>query len=612
MTDFNFSAALGTAPRDRSAESLWSFNGVRMLAGPAGSVILHKLRGDRRIMVQPDVAEALRRCGPFRTLDAHARNILEASPLLREHADHTRQTLVSLAEGGIFESSDACWARLTQSVVSPDQEIPCRVFILTCDRPKALDRCLSGLREFPLPSPVEGIWIIDDSRDLENIEANASIIEAQSEGAKVPVVHVDLGIREDLIQHLKTALPECRRSVDWLLERSAWGNRPTYGLARNLSLLLSVGKRALVLDDDIIPQAVNPPSAPGGLRFGTANDREAVFYGSRALLTQHALPLAESPLGIMLSSLGQPLASLLPRHLSGHEALAGMDGDLLDRHDNSSRALLTQCGSWGDSGTADGNWIFNLPKGSIEKLLEQSEGLEALLRARSHWFGYRGPVLSQYGTLSQVTGLDHSVTLPPYLPAGRGEDTLFGIMLQRLHPNSAVWNEGWSIRHEPTDEREQRSDFSPLSAKPGLPLLADWLGREPRDQWGLSAGQRLSELAQQLRRLAKMETAALESLLQQELVSKRSVLLSQCITKLQEASNIGDLPGAPAWQGFLEQSRDQLVSELQTPEPNPLHTISGEASDEAYLTNLREHGIQFAEALEDWPALCEAAGSFSH
>jgi hypothetical protein len=89
------------------------------------------------------------------------------------------------------------------------------------------------------------------------------------------------------------------------------------------------------------------------------------------------------------------------------------------------------------------------------------------------------------------------------------------------------------------------------------------------------------------------------------------VLLSQCITKLQEASNIGDLPGASAWQGFLEQSRDQLVSELQTPEPNPLHTISGEASDEAYLTNLREHGTQFAEALEDWPALCEAAGSFS-
>ena len=610
MTDFNFSATFGSPSSDEPAGSLRSFNGVRMLAGPAGSVVLHKLRGDRRALVQPDVAEALRLCGPFRTLDAHVRNILEASPVLKEHADHTRQTLQSLAEGGMFESSNECWSRLTQSSQLSRNDMPCRVFVLTCDRPTALDRLLSGLREFPLPPAVESIWIIDDSRSPDSTEENASIIEAQSEGAKVPVMHVDLGIREDLIQHLKTALPECQHSVDWLLERSAWGTQPTYGLARNLALLLSVGKRALVLDDDIIPQAVNPPLAGTGLRFGTANDREAVFYGSRELLTQHALPLPESPLGIMLSSLGPPLAALIPRHLSGHEALAGIDGELLDRYGLGSRAVMAQCGSWGDSGTANGNWIANLPTASIQKLLEQGEDLQTLLSARSLWFGYRGPVLSDYGTMSQMTGLDHTVTLPPYLPAGRSEDRLFGIMLQRLHPDSGVWSEGWAIRHEPLEERARRSELTPQSVQPGLSLLVDWLGREPRDQWGLSAAQRLADLAQQMRRLANMETVALESLLQQELVSKRSVLLSRCISKLQEASSVSDLPGASAWQDFLEQSRDQLVSELQTPDPMPLRTISGDTANESHLTNLREQGIQFATALEDWPALCEVAESF--
>ena len=59
MTDINFSAAIGAAtPADAADGPLWSFNGVKLLAGPGGSVILHKLRGDRRIMVQPDVAEA--------------------------------------------------------------------------------------------------------------------------------------------------------------------------------------------------------------------------------------------------------------------------------------------------------------------------------------------------------------------------------------------------------------------------------------------------------------------------------------------------------------------------------------------------------------------------
>ena len=241
MTDINYSAALGEAPSaDSASKLLWSFNGVKMLAGPGGSVILHKLQGDRRVMVQPNVADALRQCGPFRTIEAHTRRVIENSPLLREHAEHTHQTLQSLADGGIFESSDACWRRLTQGDNPRREQAACRLFILTCDRPAALDRLLSGLREFPLPLPVEGVWIVDDSRDGENIKENAAIIERQAEGAKVPVVHVDLTFRQDLIQHLKSALPEYRNFVEWFLERSVWGAHRTYGLARNLALLLSV------------------------------------------------------------------------------------------------------------------------------------------------------------------------------------------------------------------------------------------------------------------------------------------------------------------------------------------------------------------------------------
>ena len=171
MTDINYSAALGEAPSaDSASKLLWSFNGVKMLAGPGGSVILHKLQGDRRVMVQPNVADALRQCGPFRTIEAHTRRVIENSPLLREHAEHTRQTLQGLADGGIFESSDACWQRLTQGGNLRSEQTACRLFVLTCDRPAALDRLLSGLREFPLLSPVEGVWIVDDSRDGENIK----------------------------------------------------------------------------------------------------------------------------------------------------------------------------------------------------------------------------------------------------------------------------------------------------------------------------------------------------------------------------------------------------------------------------------------------------------
>ena len=89
-----------------------------------------------------------------------------------------------------------------------------------------------------------------------------------------------------------------------------------------------------------------------------------------------------------------------------------------------------------------------------------------------------------------------------------------------------MWNEGWAIRHEPVEDRESRGELIPLSVKPGLALLADWLGREPRDQWGLSPQQRLTGLADQIRRLASMKSDSLEALVQQELVSKRSVTWS--------------------------------------------------------------------------------------
>jgi len=611
MTDINYSAALGEAPSaDSASKLLWSFNGVKMLAGPSGSVILHKLQGDRRVMVQPNVADALRQCGPFRTIEAHTRRVIEHSPLLREHAEHTRQTLQGLADGGIFESSDACWQRLTQGGNLRSEQTACRLFVLTCDRPAALDRLLSGLREFPLPSPVEGVWIVDDSRDGENIKENAAIIERQAEGVRVPLVHVDLTFRQDLIQHLKSALPENRRCVEWFLERSVWGAQPTYGLARNLALLLSVGKRALMLDDDIIPQAIAPPLAAKNLAFAIPNEREAHFYASREALSQRALPLPDSPLSMMLAALGQPLPALIAQHLTDHTKLAGTDGELLTRHGQASRVLISQCGSWGDPGTANGTWIINLPVSSIKKLLKQSDDLQGLLSARSHWHGYRGPALTHYGTLSQLTGLDHSVTLPPYLPAGRGEDLLFGIMTQRLHPDCAVWNEGWAIRHENTEDREYRTAMNPLSARLGISLLADFLGHEPRDHWGLSPVARLTGLAHQVRGLGTMELGALENIVREELVSKRGALLTQCIDHLREMAAVADLPGAPAWQAFLEQSRDQLVKELQTPEPNPLAKLGGVAQDRHSIQRLRAYGEQFGDGLEAWPSICEAAAAF--
>lgn len=615
MSDINFSVAAGAPPiQQGDTAQLWSFHGVKQIAGPGGTVVLHKRGHNRTMLVQPDVAEALFLCSPFRTLESHTRNVISLLPSLAEHAEHTLQTLASIAEAGLFESSEAAWKRLTAdegAETSPaNQSIDSvRVFILTCDRPEALRRLLAGLAENQLPPEIESAWVIDDSRDEANVSANASVIADVSGVLSKPVHHVDQKMKARLIEHIKGELAESASALSWLLDHSHWPSMATYGVARNLSLLLSVGYRALVLDDDVIPQAIAPPLSTTPLKIGTANDRESVFYTNNEELNRHALPDTHSPLTMMLQHLGKPLGQILKTELSSHRDLGGWDGALLSRYGSLSPALLNQCGSWGDSGTGGAQGAVYLEEASIKRLMGASEPLESVLGARASWFGYRGPTLTQYGTMSQLTGFDHRALLPPYLPAGRGEDILFGIMLQRLHPESLVYNVGWAIRHAPLEERSTRGALPPLDAHANTNLLADWLGREPADQWGLTPERRLSGLADQITRLAEMDSPALEAMIKEELITKRTSLLNRCMTHLSQLGPLEDLPRTSEWRGFLEDSRDQLVGDIQAPENDALEAAANKLGSDG-LDQLRRHGKSFAQALSQWPQICEVASTF--
>ncbi len=120
----------------------------------------------------------------------------------------------------------------------------------------------------------------------------------------------------------------------------------------------------------------------------------------------------------MLKSLGQSLGRVLNANLSGASALKGIDGRLTTPFGADSRIHLSQCGTWGDPGTVDSGWIFFQPEASIKRLLNNPSGPEKLLAARASWLGYRGTTIGPYGTLSQLTGLDHRTLLPPLLACG--------------------------------------------------------------------------------------------------------------------------------------------------------------------------------------------------
>ena len=517
MSDIDYSFQLGNQPTGGAQQGpLISHFGIKAAAGPSNTILLLNPRTHQKIMVQPEVASALLQCAPFRSMAAHVKYLCENIGPLKDNPEAVRQTLETMQAAGMLETAESIWQALTKDQLEV-RSASCRVFILTCDRPTALERLLKSLSEFPVKADIDGIWIIDDSRTAAAIDQNAQIISEQTDKLPCDLHHFDLSARQSLIDFLRAAVPEAAGAINYLLARNHWGSAATYGLARNLALLLSAGCKALVLDDDTVAQAALPPSAQEPLQFRHPNDREAVLYGSREELEAHFLPLEESPLDAMLSALGQPLSTVLRAHFGGPAALAGCETRQLARFvSEPSRILMTQCGYWGDPGIPNYEWLRYLPERSIKKLLAGGNALPQLFEARQIWTGYRGPALTDAGSMSAVTGLDHTELLPPYLSAGRGEDGLFGAMLQRLHPASSVWNAGWAIRHEPVEDRTSDVFLNPLAVSPGIATFGEWIGREPDDQWGLSPERRLICVAEEIRRLTEIGDAELNRLVAEQ------------------------------------------------------------------------------------------------
>ncbi|MDG2460842.1 MAG: hypothetical protein P8M73_08170 [Luminiphilus sp.] len=606
MTDYSFSYSATTSAPTPKNEALWSFNQTDILPGPGNTVFLHAQHTGAGMLVQPDVARALELCPTFRTLEAHTQHVLSLLPALRDHGEHTRQTLRSVGQQGLMESSEAAWQRLTAHVSPGSEKQPCRLFIMTCDRPEALKRLLLPLVAQLSPETTEGLWVIDDSRSQQHAQENAAIVETGKPGSAVPIHYFGERARTSLINQLSEAAPEHRDSIGWLLDRTTWGKTPTYGLARNLALLLSVGKRALMLDDDTLPEAISPPKTPGTLRFAEMNHREATFHSSSEELARHALVLEASPVDLMENALGAPLGALLQHHFMDHRDLQGMNGALIARYGPDSRMLLSQCGSWGDTGSSGLNWLLSLPLQSIRSLVETGNSINETLSPQHCWAGHPAPAITSFGAMSQWTGVDHRTLLPPYLPAGRNEDLLFGIMLQRTHPEAAVFNNEWAIRHAPITPRSDVA-FEPANAWPGITLLADWLGREPKDQQGLTPERRLQGLSEEIARLSEMDHDTRLGLVKRQLVGRRCALLNQCVTQIEALETLDEQPGSASWKHFLTESRDRLFQGIQTAS---LMNEGGEGNESFPVDShaLENHGRQFANALKAWPALCSAAG----
>jgi hypothetical protein len=420
-------------------------NCERVDLGNGGVLLLNRDNG-KQMTISPEVATALTYCNTFKTLQEHAQTLVNTIPQLQGQLTDVTKVLDMVKDAGLMLNAQSICDRLSPDPIPAAELAPTRVCIITCDRPAAVERLLDSMLRAGNLSHHDEVLLVDDSRDPANGEQNRELVAKFNLRSAKNMCYVGATEQRKLLQQLIAAGPEHEEAIRFLIDRERWAQQKSYGLARNMCLLLSVGYRCIVLDDDVLCSSVLPPSQSESITFGGGSSRELACYSSEQELLQNAQFSDTDPLTGHARCLGMNLSQAIAQLDAGgiNEAtLHNANATMLNILQANSPILVTQCGSWGDPGTAGSSWFSHLGTESIERALAAPGGLSGAMENRHYWLGRNRPNISNMAVMSQATGLDNSRLLPPYFPVFRGEDYLFASLLVCLHPNAAVLDYNW-------------------------------------------------------------------------------------------------------------------------------------------------------------------------
>jgi hypothetical protein len=334
--------------------------------------------------------------------------------------------------------------------------------------------------------------------------------------------------------------------------------------------------------------------------------RKAVFFPGEGEMQQSMGRADFDALTGHASLLGQPLGHAITELNGGTlhaRQLSGVNAALANVLDTRGRVLITQCGSWGDTGTSDSHWTLNLGEDSIERLITTPHGISSAIESRYNWLGSSRPNIVKMAFMSQMTGLDNTQLLPPYFTAFRGEDLLFGAMVEYMHHDGAAVEYAWSVPHLPIDQRQPHSLRDPIAARGGISLFARWLTERVDYDDASAPEQQLKRIAHEARRFSQRSTENLLYDYRAELARGHADQLRILKSQLAKAQS---LP-SDSWKGYLERGIDEVQRALAALHGPSELVKDGAADNDALLNKFRDMAAGFASALEAWPVVREAS-----
>ena len=192
-----------------------------------------------------------------------------------------------------------------------------------------------------------------------------------------------------------------------------------------------------------------------------------------------------------------------------------------------------------------------------------------------------------------MTGLDNSALLPPYFPAFRGEDRLFGAMVEAIHHRAAALEYPWCVPHLPMEERHL-SIREPMAATGGIALFARYLTDHIDYKDASDPLLRLRHVAEDARRIAARSDRDLLLDFRTEVAQSQAGQLRMILDQQQKAVRLG----SGAWQAYLQRALNEmqaLIAEQQS--PTTMHGVPAGSSELGLLQCFRDYADGFADAL---------------
>ena len=577
---------------------------------PGGNLLLHNTRTGKRAMVKPEVYASLLHCSQFKTLDQHTASIIESNPGMQGQQADIRKVLQSMLDSGIMISAKSACDRLKSgvkdSIEGKDTTAPV-VAILTWERPQALERLLESIVSNCDTEKFHRLYVIDDSRKAENIILNQTITDRFNDKIAAPLQYFGQAEQQSLLKELVARLPAHESGIRFLADQSRWKDHWTSGLTRNLALLLSCGHRLVMIDDDAICDVYDPPQRKPDITFSD-RPREAVFFGSEQEWAQLRQPINPDPVNRHMQCLGLTVSEALNTLGQSHLKAAGFsDATAIQLSEllPGSPVLLTECGSFGCPGTGNNTWLPDMAPNSLKRMLASTKETTHALTSRKVWSGRNQPHFAPGANMSQVTGFDNRQMLPPYLPILRGEDRLFGYMLDFIFPNSVTLDYPWAVPHLPIPDRRWRD--SDLSFKPAdsFPMFfVEKIVEYKSSCHSVSASDRLSNLSTWFDDMASASEDSLKAMYRHSRLKSDS----QRLNHLTELLASGEATPVN-WQNYLRNGISQLNADLNKASREdftPKGVPATMESDELMLF-WKKVWCEFATALKAWPEIRDAA-----